>query len=343
MAGSESIQKTGCVGTQLDEAKMINKSLSALGNVIKALTESSSHVPYRDSKLTRILEESLGGNSLTVLVITCSMSSFNAAETLSTLRFGSRAKRIKNKPVANTERSAKKLMLMLGEAEERVKRQVEVFAYVSRRVGEGLKETEYKGIAEEVHEVFKMVKGNNVQGLYNLLKNGYTAKLKGSCNEEAIENVKLVSKDSSDKEKTYLKQKLSQSTEKLLKLSIELADAKKAVEKLKDEKIDLEAELKARNNDLSELSDRIKLLEIKRKVEANKSLKELTQVELKLENFSFLYNQKSKDIEQLCKSLDRILFDEQLTNISSDAVRLMLERRFRWTPRSRKPPTCANL
>ena len=65
LAGSECVQKTGCVGVQFEEAKMINKSLSALGNVIKALTENSTHVPYRDSKLTRILEDSLGGNSLT--------------------------------------------------------------------------------------------------------------------------------------------------------------------------------------------------------------------------------------------------------------------------------------
>src|SRR3569833_4786502 len=73
---------------------MINKSLSALGNVINALTEAKSggHVPYRDSKLTRILQESLGGNSQTSLVITCSLSAYNDRETLSTLRFGNRAK-----------------------------------------------------------------------------------------------------------------------------------------------------------------------------------------------------------------------------------------------------------
>lgn len=77
---------------------MINKSLSALGNVINALTESKKggFIPYRDSKLTRILQESLGGNSQTCLVITCSMSRYNDRETLSTFRFGNRAKSIKN-------------------------------------------------------------------------------------------------------------------------------------------------------------------------------------------------------------------------------------------------------
>lgn len=65
LAGSEKVGKTNASGQTLEEAKMINKSLSALGNVINALTESKSgsHIPYRDSKLTRILQESLGGNS----------------------------------------------------------------------------------------------------------------------------------------------------------------------------------------------------------------------------------------------------------------------------------------
>eukprot|EP00898_Chlorokybus_atmophyticus_P003057 jgi/Chlat1/3752/Chrsp259S00286 len=104
LAGSESIGKTGALGGRLEEAKHINKSLSALGNVIKALTEHSNkagvpaYVPYRDSKLTRLLQDSLGGGSRAALVITCSPSAWNFSESLSTLRFGHRAKRIKNKP-----------------------------------------------------------------------------------------------------------------------------------------------------------------------------------------------------------------------------------------------------
>lgn len=90
---------------------MINKSLSALGNVINALTEAGKgkHIPYRDSKLTSILQQSLGGNSLTCLIITISMSEYNARESLSTMRFGNRAKSIKNQVHANVERSAKEL------------------------------------------------------------------------------------------------------------------------------------------------------------------------------------------------------------------------------------------
>jgi kinesin family protein 5 len=91
LAGSEKVGKTGATGQTLEEAKKINKSLSALGNVINSLTDGkSSHIPYRDSKLTRILQESLGGNSRTTLIINCSPSSCNDAETISTLRFGMR-------------------------------------------------------------------------------------------------------------------------------------------------------------------------------------------------------------------------------------------------------------
>jgi kinesin family protein 5 len=78
LAGSERISKTGAAGETLTEAKNINKSLTTLGLVINALTDGkSTHVPYRDSKLTRILQESLGGNSKTSLIITCSPSIFN--------------------------------------------------------------------------------------------------------------------------------------------------------------------------------------------------------------------------------------------------------------------------
>merc|ERR1711915_765353 len=107
LAGSEKVSKTGAEGSVLDEAKNINKSLSALGNVISALADGSkSHIPYRDSKLTRILQESLGGNARTTIVICCSPASYNESETKSTLLFGQRAKTIKNVVMINEELTA---------------------------------------------------------------------------------------------------------------------------------------------------------------------------------------------------------------------------------------------
>jgi len=118
LAGSEKVGKTGASGQTLEEAKKINKSLSALGMVINSLTDGkSSHVPYRDSKLTRILQESLGGNSRTTLIICCSPSSYNDQETLSTLRFGTRAKAIKNKAKVNAELSPAELKSIIKKLE----------------------------------------------------------------------------------------------------------------------------------------------------------------------------------------------------------------------------------
>ncbi|KAK4273504.1 hypothetical protein QN277_021887 [Acacia crassicarpa] len=113
LAGSEKVEKTGAEGRVLEEAKSINKSLSSLGNVINALTcglpGKANHIPYRDSKLTRILQDALGGNSRTALLCCCSPSSLNASETLSTLRFGARAKHVKTFPRfdCNEEKCAK--------------------------------------------------------------------------------------------------------------------------------------------------------------------------------------------------------------------------------------------
>jgi kinesin family member 5 len=121
LAGSEKIGKTGATGQTLEEAKKINKSLSALGMVINSLTDGkSSHIPYRDSKLTRILQESLGGNSRTTLIINCSPSSYNDTETVSTLRFGMRAKTIKNKAKINAELSPAELKRQLKSAQNQV-------------------------------------------------------------------------------------------------------------------------------------------------------------------------------------------------------------------------------
>ncbi len=104
LAGSERQSKTGATGERLREATKINLSLSALGNVISALVDSKSrHIPYRDSKLTRILQDSLGGNTKTVMCANVGPAEYNYDETLSTLRYANRAKSIKNKPVINED------------------------------------------------------------------------------------------------------------------------------------------------------------------------------------------------------------------------------------------------
>ena len=115
LAGSERQKATDCAGERLKEAGMINKSLSALGNVINSLVDisegKSRHVHYRDSKLTFLLKDSLGGNSKTFMVANVSPSLSVFSETLSTLKFAQRAKQIKNSAVVNEDTSGAVSML----------------------------------------------------------------------------------------------------------------------------------------------------------------------------------------------------------------------------------------
>lgn len=104
LAGSENVGKSEAQGVTLIEAQMINKSLCALGNVIFALTEKNrDHIPYRDSKLTYMLQDSLGGNSKTILIATASPSFSSYSETMNTFKFAQRAKLIKNAPKVNKQ------------------------------------------------------------------------------------------------------------------------------------------------------------------------------------------------------------------------------------------------
>ena len=116
LAGSERVNKTNSKKMRLEEAKKINYSLLVLGNCIQSLTDlKSGHVSYRDSKLTRLLQESLGGNSKTSLIVTISPSSYNTEETISSLNFGQRAMKVKNKPIINRTEDYQAQLIKLQE------------------------------------------------------------------------------------------------------------------------------------------------------------------------------------------------------------------------------------
>jgi hypothetical protein len=114
LAGSEKVGKSGCVGETLEEAKKINWSLSALGKVIDALAEQRPHVPYRDSRLTRVLEEALGGNCRTTLLVAASPLSQHYDETLSSMRFATRAKAVRNHAKVNYMYSSDQLLVLVA-------------------------------------------------------------------------------------------------------------------------------------------------------------------------------------------------------------------------------------
>lgn len=130
LAGSEKVKQTGAEGERMKEGAMINKSLSTLGNCIEKLAEKSTNpkkavlVPYRESKLTRLLQNALGGSSKTIMICALSPASSNYEETLSTLRYADRAKKIKNKAVVN-ENPQEKLMRELLEENQKLKEMIQ--------------------------------------------------------------------------------------------------------------------------------------------------------------------------------------------------------------------------
>ena len=118
LAGSERLKRTGAVGDRAKEGISINCGLLALGNVISALGDKSkkaSHVPYRDSKLTRLLQDSLGGNSRTLMIACVSPCDRDFVETLSTLKYANRAKNIKNKVTINQDKSSRIVTMLRQE------------------------------------------------------------------------------------------------------------------------------------------------------------------------------------------------------------------------------------
>ncbi|XP_023291735.2 chromosome-associated kinesin KIF4A isoform X1 [Lucilia cuprina] len=116
LAGSERSKKTGATGDRFKEGVKINQGLLALGNVISALGDGkgAGFVRYRDSKLTRLLQDSLGGNSVTLMIACVSPADYNVAETLSTLRYADRARKIKNKPIVNQDPHAAEINRLKG-------------------------------------------------------------------------------------------------------------------------------------------------------------------------------------------------------------------------------------
>nr|XP_055047095.1 kinesin-like protein KIF21A isoform X3 [Misgurnus anguillicaudatus] len=159
LAGSERLKRTGATGDRAKEGISINCGLLALGNVISALgdrSKRSTHVPYRDSKLTRLLQDSLGGNSQTVMIACISPSDRDFMETLNTLKYANRARNIKNKVMVNQDRASQQISALRTEI---ARLQMELMEYKTgkRMVGQdGL-----ESINDVVHENSMLQTENN--------------------------------------------------------------------------------------------------------------------------------------------------------------------------------------
>ncbi|XP_077186860.1 kinesin-like protein KIF3C [Paroedura picta] len=263
LAGSERQSKMGIQGERPKEASKINLSLSALGNVISALVDGkSTHIPYRDSKLTRLLQDSLGGNAKTIMVATLGPASHSYDESLSTLRFANRAKNIKNKPRVN-EDPKDTLLREFQEEITRLKAQLEKRGMLSkkrRRNSRRKKSSEGEGTPET-----EEMEDNEDGGLEKNMKN-YLKEQKERLEEEKAaiqDDHSLVNED---------KQKLLEEKEKMIE---ELRKEQEATELLATKYKAMESKLLiGGRNIMDHTNEQQKMLELKRQEIAEQKRRE---------------------------------------------------------------------
>ncbi|KAJ0180474.1 hypothetical protein K1T71_003878 [Dendrolimus kikuchii] len=285
LAGSEKVSKTGAEGTVLDEAKNINKSLSALGNVISALADGNkSHIPYRDSKLTRILQESLGGNARTTIVICCSPASFNESETKSTLDFGKRAKTVKNVVCVNEELTAEEWKRRYEREKEKVAR--------------------LKGKVEKL------------EAELNRWRSGETVRLEEQVNLQEIDAVTPVTSFIEEKppappvpvavasvvEDAAMQGKLEALYQQLDDKDEEINQHSQLVEKLKEQMMEQEELIACTRRDYEALQGDMNRIQQENEA-AKEEVKEVLQA---LEELAVNYDQKSQEVDSKSRECDQL-------------------------------------
>ncbi|XP_075443841.1 kinesin-1 heavy chain [Ascaphus truei] len=286
LAGSEKVSKTGAEGALLDEAKNINKSLSSLGNVISALAEGNVYIPYRDSKMTRILQDSLGGNCRTTIVICCSPSSYNESETKSTLLFGQRAKTIKNTVCVNVELTAEQWKKKYEKEKEKTKSLRSTVQWLENELSRWR-----KGESVPVEEQFDKEKANldafvvdtvvtNDKPVASLPVN-FTEAERRNC-----EDVAKLYKQLDDKDE-------------------EINQQSQLVEKLKQQMLDQEELLASTRRDQDNMQAELNRLQ----AENDASKEEVKEVLQALEELAVNYDQKSQEVEDKAKEYE-LLSDE---------------------------------
>lgn len=292
LAGSEKVSKTGAEGSVLDEAKNINKSLSALGNVISALADGNkSHIPYRDSKLTRILQESLGGNARTTIVICCSPASFNESETKSTLEFGKRAKTVKNVVCVNEELTA-----------EEWKRRYEREKEKSARLKGKLEKLELELARWRAGETVTVDEQINFQDIMEAsTPNLAEAENPAAAPVPAVPIAVMEGSISSD-ERATLEAERERLYQQLDDKDEEINQQSQYVEKLKEQIMDQEELIANARRDYENLQ-----IEMTRIQTENESAKEeVKEVLQALEELAVNYDQKSHEIETKNKDIETI-------------------------------------
>lgn len=294
LAGSEKVSKTGAEGTVLDEAKNINKSLSALGNVISALADGNkTHIPYRDSKLTRILQESLGGNARTTIVICCSPASFNESETKSTLEFGKRAKTVKNVVCVNEELTAE-------EWKRRYEREKEKVGRLKGKV-EKLEAELAKWRAGETVDTEEQVNLNEMDASTpsNIMEESTAAPIAGPI---PATPALMIGSTLGSEDRQKLEQERERLYQQLDEKDEEINQQSQYVEKLKEQMMEQDDLIAATRRDYEALQ-----AEMNRIQQENESAKEeVKEVLQALEELAVNYDQKSQEVEAKNKEMESL-------------------------------------
>ncbi|XP_034770126.2 kinesin heavy chain isoform X1 [Acipenser ruthenus] len=299
LAGSEKVSKTGAEGSVLDEAKNINKSLSSLGNVISALAEGTkTHVPYRDSKMTRILQDSLGGNCRTTMFICCSPSSYNEAETKSTLMFGQRAKTIRNTACLNLELTAEQWKKKFEKEKEKNKT---------------LKETIQKLEAE----LNRWRNGENVPETEQLSNSPGKVDVNDETpvNDNASSIVVRISEEERQKYEEEIRKLYKQLDDK----DDEINQHSQLVEKLKEQMLDQDELLASTRGDQEKVQTELGRLQ----TENDSAKDEVKEVLQALEELAVNYDQKSVEVEE--RNLQNKLLADELAQKMAHLIALEAE------------------
>jgi len=290
LAGSEKVSKTGAEGMVLDEAKNINKSLSALGNVISALADGDRlHIPYRDSKLTRILQESLGGNSRTTIIICCSPAASNEAETRSTLEFGKRAKTITNVVIVNEELTAEEWKRRWEKEKEKV---LKLKTHVNKieqelqkwRAGDSVSSEDQINLTEL--EASTLSLSESVQNLTSNLTSNAPAMMQRPAATISHDPLGFEERMKFEEEQARLYAQLDEKDDELDKQS-------QLIEKLKEQMLEQEDLLNTARLDNETFQQEINRLQL----ECESSKEEVKEVLQALEELAVNYDQKSKEVD----------------------------------------------
>ena len=284
LEGSEKITKMNPVeGENIEEQKLINKSLSALGSVVQSLSiknDTTFHVPYRDSKLTRILSECLGGSAYTTLILTCTQNEYNLSETRNTLLFGERAKKIRNRPVVNYELNADKNPIM----REVLNQRNELLNNLDEKERSAQKALEYKKMYE--NEI------NGLKSQIKQLKENHDMDL--NVIEELKENINMLEADKQNM--LDARDQLANKENEIRELNQKIKNMKKKEEK-NEETIE---KLKEDGNKLRKANETIKYLEM----EKEGYIQQIEEKETEIKDLEKNVREKEKDIKKINSELE---------------------------------------